>query len=77
MLCVSIIASWSLDSLPHHGAVLTLFAVFGVRHKVGYYDAVMVAFFGALLALAAPIVFGVLIGVFLVCAGMAIGVLSI
>ena len=31
------LASWSLESLPHDGALVTLFSVFGVRHKEGYY----------------------------------------
>ncbi len=36
------IASGGLDSLPHSGAVITLFAVMGVSHKEGYKDLGMV-----------------------------------
>ena len=53
---VAVIASGTLDSLPHNGAVVTMLAVCGCTHKESYLDIVMVAVIGALLAL------GVVIG---------------
>ena len=40
------------------GAVVTLLAVCGVRHRESYFDISMVAIVGALIALAAVIVLG-------------------
>jgi H+/gluconate symporter-like permease len=61
---VAVIASGTLDSLPHNGAVVTLFAVCGVTHRDSYLDIVMVGIVGALLALVAVIVLGTLFGSF-------------
>jgi H+/gluconate symporter-like permease len=61
---VAVIASGTLDSLPHNGAVVTLFAVCGVTHPDSYLDIVMVGIVGALLALVAVIVLGTLFGSF-------------
>ncbi len=61
---VAVIASGTLDSLPHNGAVVTLFAVCGVTHRDSYLDIVMVGILGALLALVAVIVLGTLFGSF-------------
>ena len=61
---VAVIGSGTLDSLPHNGAVVTLLSVCGVTHKEGYLDIVMTAVVGALIALAAVIVLGTLVGSF-------------
>lgn len=61
---VTVIASGTLDSLPHNGAVVTMLAVCGCSHKESYRDIVMVAVVGALLALATVIVIGTLFGSF-------------
>jgi H+/gluconate symporter-like permease len=61
---VAVIAAGTLDSLPHNGAVVTLLAVCGATHKESYFDMVMVAIVGALVALAAVIVLGTMFGSF-------------
>lgn len=61
---VAVIGSGTLDSLPHNGAVVTLLSVCGVTHKEGYLDIVMAAVVGALIALAAVIALGTLVGSF-------------
>ncbi len=61
---VSVIAAGTLDSLPHNGAVVTLLAVCGSTHKESYFDMVMVAIVGAIVALVAVIVLGTLFGSF-------------
>ena len=61
---VAVIGAGTLDSLPHNGAVVTLLAVCGCTHRESYFDIVMVGIVGALLALAAVIVLGGLVGSF-------------
>jgi len=61
---VAVIASGTLDSLPHNGAVVTMLAVCGCTHRQSYLDVVMVAVVGALLALGVVIVLGTLFGSF-------------
>ena len=61
---VAVIGAGTLDSLPHNGAVVTLLAVCGSSHKDSYLDIVMTAIVGAMLALAAVIVLGSLLGSF-------------
>jgi H+/gluconate symporter-like permease len=61
---VAVIASGTLDSLPHNGAVVTLLAVCGSTHRESYFDIVMVGIVSAILALAAVIVLGSLFGSF-------------
>jgi H+/gluconate symporter-like permease len=61
---VAVIASGTLDSLPHNGAVVTLLAVCGSTHRESYFDIVMVGIVSAVLALAAVIVLGSLFGSF-------------
>jgi H+/gluconate symporter-like permease len=61
---VAVIASGTLDSLPHNGAVVTLLAVCGSTHRESYFDIVMAGIVSALLALAAVIVLGSLFGSF-------------
>ena len=61
---VAVIGAGALDSLPHNGAVVTLLAVCGSSHRESYFDIVMVAIVGALLALVAVIVLGTMVGSF-------------
>jgi H+/gluconate symporter-like permease len=61
---VAAIGSGTLDSLPHNGAVVTLLAVCGSSHGKSYFDILMVAIGGALLALVAVIVLGSVLGSF-------------
>jgi H+/gluconate symporter-like permease len=61
---VAVIGSGTLDSLPHNGAVVTLLAVCGSTHGKSYFDILMVAIVGALLALAAVIILGTTFGSF-------------
>ncbi len=61
---VAVIGAGTLDSLPHNGAVVTLLAVCGCTHRESYFDIVMAAIVGALIALAAVIVLGSAFGSF-------------
>ena len=61
---VAVIGAGALDSLPHNGAVVTLLAVCGSSHRESYFDIVMVAIVGALLALVAVIILGTMVGSF-------------
>jgi H+/gluconate symporter-like permease len=61
---VAVIGAGTLDSLPHNGAVVTLLAVCGARHKGSYFDIVMAAIAGPLVALAVVIALGSVFGVF-------------
>ena len=61
---VAVIASGTLDSLPHNGAVVTLLAVCGSTHRESYFDIVMVGIVSAILALVAVIVLGSAFGTF-------------
>ncbi len=61
---VAVIGAGTLDSLPHNGAVVTLLALCGLTHREAYFDIVMVAIVGAVIALAAVIVLGSAVGSF-------------
>jgi len=61
---VAVIGSGTLDTLPHNGAVVTLLAVCGANHREAYFDIVMVAIVGAIIALAAVIALGTAFGSF-------------
>jgi H+/gluconate symporter-like permease len=61
---VAVIASGTLDSLPHNGAVVTLLAVCGTTHRESYFEIVMVGIVGALIALAVVIALGSAFGSF-------------
>ncbi len=61
---VAVIASGTLDSLPHNGAVVTMLAVCGCTHRESYLDIIMVAIVSAVLALIAVIVLGSFFGSF-------------
>jgi hypothetical protein len=54
----------TLDSLPHNGAVVSLLAVCSSTHGKSYFDILMVAIVGALLALVAVIFLGTVFGSF-------------
>jgi H+/gluconate symporter-like permease len=61
---VAVIGSGTLDSLPHNGAVVTLLAVCGATHKDAYFDIVMAAIVGALIALVVVVFLGSVFGSF-------------
>jgi H+/gluconate symporter-like permease len=61
---VAVIGAGTLDSLPHNGAVVTLLALCGLTHREAYFDVVMVAIVGAIIALVAVIVLGSAFGSF-------------
>jgi H+/gluconate symporter-like permease len=61
---VAVIGAGTLDSLPHNGAVVTLLAVCGCTHGESYFDIVMVAIVGALIALVAVMGLGTAFGSF-------------
>jgi H+/gluconate symporter-like permease len=61
---VAVIGSGTLDSLPHNGAVVTLLALCGLTHRQSYFDMVMVAIVGAIIALVAVIALGSALGSF-------------
>ncbi len=61
---VAVIGAGTLDSLPHNGAVVTLLAVCGSNHRESYFDIVMVAIVGAIVALAAVVILGSIFGSF-------------
>jgi H+/gluconate symporter-like permease len=61
---VAVIASGTLDSLPHNGAVVTMLAVAGCTHRESYLDVVMAAVVGALIALGVVIALGTAFGSF-------------
>ncbi|WP_034995291.1 GntP family permease [Beijerinckia mobilis] len=61
---VAVIGAGTLDSLPHNGAVVTMLAVCNSTHGESYFDLVMVAIVGAILALVAVIGVGSLVGSF-------------
>ncbi|MGE0626485.1 MAG: GntP family permease [Hyphomicrobiaceae bacterium] len=61
---VAVIGAGTLDSLPHNGAVVTMLAVCGSTHRESYFDIVMVAIVGAIIALVCVIALGSLFGSF-------------
>ncbi len=61
---VAVIGAGTLDSLPHNGAVVTLLAVCGSKHRESYLDIVMVAIVGPIVALVAVIALGSTFGSF-------------
>lgn len=61
---VAVIGAGTLDSLPHNGAVVTLLAVCGSKHRESYRDIVMVAIVGPIIALVAVIAMGSSVGSF-------------
>jgi H+/gluconate symporter-like permease len=61
---VSVLGSGTLDALPHNGTVLTVLQVSGLTHRESYFDMVMTVVVSAIIALAAVIVLGSLVGSF-------------
>jgi H+/gluconate symporter-like permease len=61
---VAVIGAGTLDSLPHNGAVVTLLALCGLSHRESYFDIVMVAIVGAIIALVVVIAMGSIFGSF-------------
>jgi H+/gluconate symporter-like permease len=59
-----VIGAGTLDSLPHNGAVVTLLAVCGSTHRESYRDIVIVGIVGPIVALAAIIALGSVLGSF-------------
>lgn len=61
---VAVMASGSLDALPHNGAIVTLLNVCGSNHREGYGGIVMTVIVGPILALIAVIAIGSTFGSF-------------
>ena len=61
---IAVLSAGTLDSLPQNGAVVTLLAVCGSTHRESYFDIVMAAIVGPLIALAAVIALGSAFGSF-------------
>jgi H+/gluconate symporter-like permease len=61
---IAVIGSGTLDSLPHNGAVVTLLAVCGSTHRDSYFDIVIANIVGPVIALAAVIALGSMLGSF-------------
>ncbi|WP_342712427.1 GntP family permease [Bradyrhizobium sp. B124] len=61
---VAVIGSGTLDILPHNGAVVSLLAICGLRHRDSYLDIVMVGIASSVIALAAVIAIGTAFGSF-------------
>lgn len=61
---VAVIGSGTLDILPHNGAVVSLLAICGLKHRDSYLDIVMVGIVSSVIALAAVIAIGTAFGSF-------------
>ena len=61
---IAVIGAGTLDMLPHNGAVVTVLAVCGSSHKESYFDIVMVGVVSSIVALAAVIGLGTVLGSF-------------
>ena len=61
---IAVMSAGTLDSLPQNGAVVTLLAVCGSTHRESYFDIVMAAIVGPIVALAAVIALGSVFGSF-------------
>ena len=61
---VAVMSAGTLDSLPQNGAVVTLLAVCGSTHRESYFDIVMAAIVGPVIALVAVIALGSVVGSF-------------
>ena len=61
---VAVMAAGGLDTLPHSGAVITLFAICGLTHKQSYLNLAMVTMVIPLVAVIAVIILGTLFGSF-------------
>jgi H+/gluconate symporter-like permease len=61
---IAVMSAGTLDSLPQNGAVVTLLAVCGSTHRESYFDIVIAAIVGPIIALAAVIALGSWVGSF-------------
>jgi H+/gluconate symporter-like permease len=61
---IAVMSAGTLDSLPQNGAVVTLLAVCGSTHRDSYFDIVMAAIVGPVIALAVVIGLGSALGSF-------------
>jgi len=61
---IAVLSAGTLDSLPQNGAVVTLLAVCGSTHRESYFDIVMAAIIGPIIALMAVITLGSVFGSF-------------
>ena len=61
---IAVMSAGTLDSLPQNGAVVTLLAVCGSTHRESYFDIVMAAIVGPIIALAVVIALGSAFGSF-------------
>jgi H+/gluconate symporter-like permease len=61
---IAVMSAGTLDSLPQNGAVVTLLAVCGSTHGKSYFDIVMAAIIGPIIALTAVIALGSMFGSF-------------
>jgi H+/gluconate symporter-like permease len=61
---IAVLSAGTLDSLPQNGAVVTLLAVCGSTHRESYFDIVMAAIIGPIIALIAVITLGSVFGSF-------------
>ena len=61
---IAVMSAGTLDSLPQNGAVVTLLAVCGSTHRESYFDIVMAAIVGPIIALVVVIALGSAFGSF-------------
>ena len=61
---IVVMSAGTLDSLPQNGAVVTVLSVCGTTHSESYFDIVMAAIVGPIIALAAVIALGSVYGSF-------------
>jgi H+/gluconate symporter-like permease len=61
---IAVMSAGTLDSLPQNGAVVTMLSVCGTTHSESYFDIVMAAIVGPIIALAAVIALGSMFGSF-------------
>lgn len=61
---VAVMAAGGLDTLPHSGAVITLFAICHLTHKQSYKDVAMVTMAIPLIAVTVVIALGTMLGSF-------------
>ncbi|MDO8902469.1 MAG: GntP family permease [Phenylobacterium sp.] len=61
---VTAVATGGLDALPHNGAVITLLAICGLKHRDAYLDIAVVAVVVPIIALIVLITLGTLLGSF-------------
>ncbi|NJP05296.1 MAG: GntP family permease [Chloroflexaceae bacterium] len=61
---VTVMASGSIDSLPHSGAVISLLAICGLTHRESYFDIFVAAIVAPVISLIALIILGSIFGSF-------------